>query len=55
MERDENSRVVVFESAAEDYFLNHSDFTANLDELTALPAGTTGPPPSPDCPDPRIR
>jgi enoyl-CoA hydratase/carnithine racemase len=48
LENDEHVRVVVFDSAVDDYFLNHSDFEANLDDLTALPAGPTGLPPWPD-------
>ncbi len=48
LEVDENVRVVVFDSAVDDYFLNHSDFLAKLDDLTALPAGPTGLPPWPD-------
>jgi enoyl-CoA hydratase/carnithine racemase len=48
LEADEQVRVVVFDSAVDDYFLNHSDFTANIDDLTALPAGRTGLPPWPD-------
>src|SRR5258708_37710632 len=48
LETDEQARVVVFESAVADYFLNHSDFTAKLEDLTAMPAGPTGLPPSPD-------
>jgi enoyl-CoA hydratase/carnithine racemase len=48
LEADENVRVVVFDSAVEDYFLNHSDFLARLDDLTALPPGPTGLPPWPD-------
>jgi enoyl-CoA hydratase/carnithine racemase len=39
LEADEHVRVVVFDSAVDDYFLNHSDFTAKLEDLTALPAG----------------
>jgi enoyl-CoA hydratase/carnithine racemase len=39
---------VVFESAVDGYFLNHSDFQAKLDDLTSMPAGTTGLPPWPD-------
>src|SRR5580693_7206734 len=35
-------------SAVEDYFLNHSDFLAKLEDLTSLPAGPTGLPPWPD-------
>jgi enoyl-CoA hydratase/carnithine racemase len=48
LEADEQVRVVVFESAVDDYFLNHSDFLAKLEDLTALPAGPTGLPPWPD-------
>jgi enoyl-CoA hydratase/carnithine racemase len=48
IEADEHIRVVVFDSAVEDYFLNHSDFTAKLEDLTSLPAGPTGLPPWPD-------
>src|SRR5438270_5764423 len=48
LEADEHVRVVVFDSAVEDYFLNHSDFTANLEDLTSMPAGPTGLPPWPD-------
>jgi enoyl-CoA hydratase/carnithine racemase len=48
LEADEQVRVVVFDSAVEDYFLNHSDFTAKLEDLTSLPAGPTGLPPWPD-------
>jgi enoyl-CoA hydratase/carnithine racemase len=42
IESDENLRVVVFESAVDGFFLNHSDFNVNLDELTELPQGPTG-------------
>jgi hypothetical protein len=42
LETDDDVRVVVFDSAVDDYFLNHSDFTANFDDFTALPAGPTG-------------
>src|ERR1700736_1774390 len=48
LESDEHVRVVVFDSAVEDYFLNHSDFTAKLEDLTSMPAGPTGLPPWPD-------
>ena len=48
LEADDDVRVVVFDSAVEDYFLNHSDFTAKLEDLTAMPAGPTGLPPWPD-------
>ena len=48
IEGDEYVRVVVFDSAVEDYFLNHSDFLAKLEDLTGMPAGPTGLPPWPD-------
>src|SRR6266403_1496213 len=48
LEADEHVRVVVFDSAVDDYFLNHSDFTAKLEDLTSLPPGPTGLPPWPD-------
>jgi enoyl-CoA hydratase/carnithine racemase len=48
LEADEHVRVVVFDSAVDDYFLNHSDFKAKLEDLTSMPAGPTGLPPWPD-------
>ena len=48
LEADEQVRVVVFDSAIDDYFLNHSDFTAKLEDLTSMPDGPTGLPPWPD-------
>jgi enoyl-CoA hydratase/carnithine racemase len=48
IESDEQVRVVVFESAVDGYFLNHSDFNAKLKDLTAMAAGPTGLPPWPD-------
>jgi enoyl-CoA hydratase/carnithine racemase len=48
IESDEDLRVVVFDSAVEGYFLNHSDFTARLEDLTSMPPGPTGLPPWPD-------
>jgi enoyl-CoA hydratase/carnithine racemase len=48
LEADEHVRVVVFDSAVDDYFLNHSDFMARLEDLTSMPAGPTGLPPWPD-------
>src|ERR1700730_5993674 len=39
LEADEHVRVVVFDSAVDDYFLNHADFNSKLEELTSLPAG----------------
>ena len=48
LENDEHVRVVVFDSAVDGYFLNHSDFLARLEDLTSLPPGPTGLPPWPD-------
>ena len=48
LETDEQGRVVVFDSAVDDYFLNHSDFIAKLEDLTSMPNGPTGLPPWPD-------
>lgn len=48
IEGDEQVRVVVFDSAVDGYFLNHSDFTGKLEDMTGLPAGPTGLPPWPD-------
>ena len=42
IESDEQLRVVVFDSAVDGFFLNHSDFTVKLEELTSLPQGPTG-------------
>jgi enoyl-CoA hydratase/carnithine racemase len=48
LEADEQVRVVVFDSAVDRYFLNHSDFLAKLEDLTSMPAGPTGLPQWPD-------
>jgi enoyl-CoA hydratase/carnithine racemase len=48
LEADEHVRVVVFDGAVDDYFLNHSDFVAKLGDLTSMPSGPTGLPPWPD-------
>lgn len=48
LEADDEVRVVVFDSAVDLYFLNHSDFTARLEDLTGMPPGPTGLPPWPD-------
>src|SRR4051812_28154733 len=48
MEADEHLKVVVFDSAVDNFFLNHSDFLAKLEDLTSMPAGPTGLPPWPD-------
>jgi enoyl-CoA hydratase/carnithine racemase len=42
VEADEEVRVVVFESAVDGFFLNHSDFNADMKELTSMPQGPTG-------------
>jgi enoyl-CoA hydratase/carnithine racemase len=42
LEADEQIKVVVFESAVEGFFLNHSDFLAKLEDLTSIPQGPTG-------------
>jgi enoyl-CoA hydratase/carnithine racemase len=42
IETDENVKVVVFDSAVEGFFLNHSDFFAKIEDLTGLPQGPTG-------------
>ena len=39
---DRDVRVVVFESAVDGFFLNHSDFESPLDDMTSMPAGPTG-------------
>jgi len=42
LENDDRVKVVVFESAVDGFFLNHSDFLANFEDLTSLPQGPTG-------------
>jgi enoyl-CoA hydratase/carnithine racemase len=42
IEADDDVRVVVFDSAVDGFFLNHSDFTAKIEDLTSLPQGPTG-------------
>ena len=42
LETDEQVRVVVFDSAVDGFFLNHSDFRAKLEDLTGIPQGPTG-------------
>jgi enoyl-CoA hydratase/carnithine racemase len=42
LETDEQVKVVVFDSAVEGFFLNHSDFLARLEDLTSIPQGPTG-------------
>ncbi len=42
LEADQQIKVLVFESAVEGFFLNHSDFHADMKDLTSLPQGPTG-------------
>jgi enoyl-CoA hydratase/carnithine racemase len=42
VEADQEVRVLVFESAVEGFFLNHSDFNADMKDLTSMPQGPTG-------------
>ena len=42
LETDEGVKVVVFDSAVDGFFLNHSDFLAKLEDLTSIPQGPTG-------------
>src|SRR4051812_29558408 len=42
IENDERVKVVVFDSAVDGFFLNHSDFLASFDELKSIPQGPTG-------------
>jgi enoyl-CoA hydratase/carnithine racemase len=42
LEHDEQVKVVVFDSAVDGFFLNHSDFRVKLEELTSIPQGPTG-------------
>jgi enoyl-CoA hydratase/carnithine racemase len=42
VEADQEVRVLVFDSAVEGFFLNHSDFNANMKDLTSMPQGPTG-------------
>src|SRR5499433_4458648 len=42
LETDEDVKVVVFDSAVEGFFLNHSDFLGRFEDVTSLPAGPTG-------------
>src|SRR6202171_1926607 len=41
LEDDDRVKVVVFESAVDGVFLNHSDFLANIEDLTSIPQGPT--------------
>jgi enoyl-CoA hydratase/carnithine racemase len=42
LETDEHVKVLVFDSAVQGFFLNHSDFLAKLEDLTSIPQGPTG-------------
>jgi enoyl-CoA hydratase/carnithine racemase len=42
LKNDDRVKVVVFESAVDGVFLNHSDFLANFEDLTSIPQGPTG-------------
>jgi len=42
LEADEQVKVVVFESAIDGFFLNHSDFVSKMEDLTSIPQGPTG-------------
>ncbi len=42
LEADEQVKVVVFDSAVDGFFLNHSDFLAKLEDLTSIAQGPTG-------------
>ena len=43
LEADEQVRVVVFDSAVDEYFLNHSDFTGKLEDPDLVAARSHGP------------
>jgi enoyl-CoA hydratase/carnithine racemase len=42
VEADEGVKVLIFESAVDGFFLNHSDFYADMKDLTSMPQGPTG-------------
>ena len=42
VEADEEIKVLVFDSAVDGFFLNHSDFQADMKDLTSMPQGPTG-------------
>src|SRR5437868_8104485 len=42
LENDDRVKVVVFESAVDGFFLKHSDFLGNFEDLTSIPQGPTG-------------
>jgi enoyl-CoA hydratase/carnithine racemase len=41
LENNDRVKVVVFESAVDGVFLNHSDFLAKFEDLTSIPQGPT--------------
>jgi enoyl-CoA hydratase/carnithine racemase len=42
LETDEDVKVVVFESAVDGFFLNHSNFLGKIEDLTSIAQGPTG-------------
>ena len=48
IERDQDVRVVVLDSAVEGFFMTHYDFLAKLEDTSSLPPGPTGLQPLPD-------
>jgi enoyl-CoA hydratase/carnithine racemase len=42
VEADEKVKVLVLDSAVDGFFLNHSDFNADMKDLTSMPQGPTG-------------
>ena len=48
LESDEHVKVVVFDSAVDDYFLNHIDFATKVEDIASMPAGPSGLPTWPD-------
>src|ERR1700719_769755 len=42
VEADEEVKVLIFDSAVDGFFLNHSDFYADMKDLTSMPQGPTG-------------
>ena len=42
LEADEQAKVVVFDSAVDGFFLNHSDFSEKIEDMTSIPQGPTG-------------
>ena len=48
LETDKEVKIVVFDSAVEEFFLTHYDFLAKIEDTTSLPPGPTGLQPLPD-------